>query len=70
MACVTICASSIAATAGDNQPLELSTSTHACIRRIACERKENMNTPDDSSRLRENTPTRGRFFVIRLKALR
>jgi len=35
MACVTICASSMAARPGDRKPLLLSTSTHACIRRMA-----------------------------------
>lgn len=35
MACVTICASSIAATAGDSQPFELNTSTQAWIKRMA-----------------------------------
>lgn len=35
MACVTIWANSMAATAGESQPFELSTSTQACMRRIA-----------------------------------
>uniref|UniRef100_A0A2M3ZQM0 Putative secreted peptide n=1 Tax=Anopheles braziliensis TaxID=58242 RepID=A0A2M3ZQM0_9DIPT len=38
MACVIICASSMAATAGDSQPLDDNTSTHACTSRIALPR--------------------------------
>ena len=35
IACVTICANSMAATAGDSQPFELKTSTQACISLMA-----------------------------------
>ena len=45
-ACVVIWASSMAARAGLSQPLELSTSTHAWISRIACSDNNHVNVLD------------------------